>query len=251
MRQLELGDDAARALGVRVEPVRLALVVVRRRAHRARSPRSRDRSRSSRWPRRRSPGGSPAPPAWRCVARGALGACLRGVATVVAQHVLPARRCRWASSPSCSAAATSSGCSSAKPGGDHEHRSRDTDTARSGAVPSDLAPSGTAARLHADAVTLGYDQRVISRDLSVADPGRVVHGDRRAQRVRQVDAAARRCRGCCKPTRRPGAARRADIAPTGQGGGPAARAAAADLDRARRDHRRPTWSPAAGTRTRG
>ena len=70
------------------------------------------------------------------------------------------------------------------------------------------------------------------------DPRGRVHGDRRPERVRQVDAAAR-ARPHAQAARGVRAARRrGDLVAADEAGGAPARAAAADLDRARRDHGR-------------
>ena len=46
-------------------------------------------------------------------------------------------------------------------------------------------------RLHASHLKLGYDNKIIADDLRRGDPRRRLHGDRRAERLRQIDAAAR------------------------------------------------------------
>ena len=48
----------------------------------------------------------------------------------------------------------------------------------------------TETRLPAREITIGYDKRIISESLERRHPRRRVHGHRRAQRLRQVDAAA-------------------------------------------------------------
>ena len=65
LRITEMGDDAAHALGVRVERVRLTTVLPPYCSPRPRPPRQ-DPSPSSRSPRRSSPAGSPARPASAC-----------------------------------------------------------------------------------------------------------------------------------------------------------------------------------------
>ena len=80
------------------------------------------------------------------------------------------------------------------------------------------------------------------------DPRRLVHGDRRAERVRQVDAAARARPPAQAAPRRRLPRRRADHVAAVEGGRARARPAAAELDRAGRDHgrrpRRPRPLPA-------
>jgi ABC-type enterobactin transport system permease subunit len=62
---LEMGDDAARALGVRTNRTRIVVVVLAVALAPPRRP-PRVRSRSSRWPPRNWPSGRPARSAWLC-----------------------------------------------------------------------------------------------------------------------------------------------------------------------------------------
>ena len=112
----------------------------------------------------------------------------------------------------------------------------------------DQAPDGRP--LAAEHVRLAYDDRVVVDDLDLDLTERVVHRDRRPQRLRQVDAAAR-----------PGPAAAADApvrcCSTGRrspGRRPARWPSGSACCRRRRSRPRaspwPTWSPAAGTRTR-
>ena len=84
-----------------------------------------------------------------------------------------------------------------------------------------------------------YDvARSSSRSSTCAIPDGEFTVDRRPERVRQVDAAARARRGCSRRPRGGAAGRQDDPLAAGQGGRPPARAAAAVVDRARRHHRR-------------
>jgi hypothetical protein len=99
-------------------------------------------------------------------------------------------------------------------------------------------------RLRADAtVSLGYDDRAVIDGLDLDRARRRGHRDHRAQRLRQVDAAA----GARSPA--PPEAGRVVLdgeqihTSADQGGGPPSRAAPADPDRSRGDHRRRPGRP--------
>ena len=91
-------------------------------------------------------------------------------------------------------------------------------------------------RLHARDITAGYDGRIVLTDLDVGDPARLVHGDHRPQRLRQVHAAAHAVAAAHAAGGDGRARRQGHPLLPGQGGRPPGRAAAADLDRAGRDH---------------
>ena len=216
----------ARACGSSAHAARRA--AARRRRSRRSRPRRPARSPSSRWPRRSSPSGSPRSPAVRCWPRRSMGArapARRDLVAPAACRRRPAAGRR-------------------RDGRARRRLPRLAAGPRHGTGERGMSPPG------AEGLTLGVRQAGRRRRSHGRDPRRRVHRDRRPERVRQVDAAAR-ARPAAEAARRGGAARRQAISGLpGEGG----RASGSGCCRSRRSRRTgspwPTSWPAAGSRTR-
>ena len=215
---LQLGDDSAAALGVRVERTRLVVDPRRSRADRVRHRGDRpDRVRrvpvrADRGPhrrRRRLAAGA------RGSGRGAAGARRRPGRPVRLRHPLPGRRRHRRAR----ARRTSSTCSSAPTAPE----------ARCDRSPTRSPPSD---------VTLGYGDRTVVESPRPRGAARPDHRDRRRQRA----AASRRCCGRMSRLLAPRPARSCSTARTCTGCRPRRWPAPSGCSRSRRSRRRASWS---------
>ena len=194
-----MGDDAAYALGVRVERMRLRAAARRPccwspLAAAAAGPVAFVALTAPQLARRLTRAPGPEPAAVAVHGRGAAGRRRPGRAAGLRRA--PAAGRAW--SPACSAAATWSGCwrRSARragydgtgDGGGRARGRRDGAPDRRRHRASSSADSAGTAR---GRLTLAYDQRTIAEDLTRGGARQLLHGDRRPQRLRQVHPAAR------------------------------------------------------------